>query len=217
MTTVVCVPLYSVGFSYRGLAPWTCALCFEVDRRTGCRYRRTGRRYRQPVDRPPVDRSRSTGRPVLVDRSTGDHFETPISRQLSPEGPRGVRRRRVGAGGWTAARKRAVRLRRATYHAPTWPAVRALRVKPHAGSGVDSANPNPNHRAQGISNAAPACMATAAPSGMWRSRSSRPGGRWSEFHRTRRCSICRPSTARARLRSTRCGGLVRSPPLGSCL
>ena len=55
MTTVVCVPLYSVGFSYRGLAPWTCALCFEVDRRTG-------RRYRQPVDRPPGDR-----RPVQVD------------------------------------------------------------------------------------------------------------------------------------------------------
>ena len=66
MTTVVCVPLYSVGFSYRGLAPWTCALCFEVDRRTGCRYRRTGRRYRQPVDRPPVDRSRSTGRPARL-------------------------------------------------------------------------------------------------------------------------------------------------------
>ena len=79
MTTVVCVPLYSVGFSYRGLAPWTCALCFEVDRRTGCRYRRTGRRYRQPVDRPPVDRSRSTGRPVLVDRSTGDHHR-PVDR-----------------------------------------------------------------------------------------------------------------------------------------
>ena len=201
MTTVVCVPLYSVGFSYRGLAPWTCALCFEVDRRTGHRSTGPGR---------PVDRYWSTGRPVTTSKPA-------ISRQLSPEGPRGVRRRRVGAGGWTAARKRAVRLRRATYHAPTWPAVRALRVKPHAGSGVDSANPNPNHRAQGISNAAPACMATAAPSGMWRSRSSRPGGRWSEFHRTRRCSICRPSTARARLRSTRCGGLVRSPPLGSCL
>ena len=63
MTTVVCVRLYSVGFSYRGLAPWTCALCFEVDRRTGCRYRRTGSRYRRPVDRPPGDRCRSTRPP----------------------------------------------------------------------------------------------------------------------------------------------------------